>query len=236
MKKMNKLVFTTALLATTAISANALAFYEKKKALDGFYIGGQAGYANAKLRVDERTTVGGVADSIVTFPNVGMDGFVGGVFGGFGWMFDKFYLGIEGEWDSESLQGGYHQADNTVAGGQNNRTKFEMDYSWGVGGRVGYEVVDNTMFYLHAGYSAGRLEFTNVNQTGKKTTSKKTLGGFKFGGGTEWMFNDNFGFRMDYAHIVYEDHTFKTSTTSFSETFKVDPNEDKVRVGVFFRF
>lgn len=163
--------------------------------LSGVYVGGYGGYG--------WTDAEGAGD---------LDGFDYGAFAGYSidTLLDRTLgLGI-----NASVEGFYGWSDQDDDG-------VEKDNEWGVSFRPGLSFVDNYMPlglkpYGIFGYRSAEFE--------SDAGGSDWHDGFELGIGTEVIAYQDFGVRLDYSHVFYEDKG------------GVDPDEDDIRLGVAYHF
>lgn len=206
---MKKLVL--ALTAVAAFSGSALAAdlpartYTKAPVMaepvptwTGFWLSGGFGYGMAQYQHSENDVA-----APFTAQSFGQDA------GGKGWI-AKIGLGYDYQFMGNFVIGAFADADWSNIGGQYGINtgdvdgalisashltgQFKNDYSWAVGGRVGYVALPGLLTYFNGGYTqahfkgTGFLDSTDataVTATGIALGSQ-TRGGYFIGGGTEY--------------------------------------------------
>ncbi|MGJ4932218.1 outer membrane protein [Bradyrhizobium sp. HKCCYLS2038] len=185
MKKL--LLATTAVVAMTgAASAADLAARPYAKApmmapvapsWTGFYIfgGGGGGLWNADTTIVN--TVGG-APILGVNQKQGGDGWFGTVGAGYDWQVTpSWVVGILADGQFGSIKGTIQdQGPPGIAG------SIKNDYSWAVGGRVGYLVAPNVLSYVNAGYTSSHWTGTTLVNTATGLASGVHTNGFDRGG------------------------------------------------------
>lgn len=166
--------------------------------LSGFYLGAYGGYGWTDADVDG----GNDAD---------LDGFDYGGFAGYSLdtILDRTLgMGIGG-----AIEGFY--GDSTQDDGD-----FDKHQEWGINFRPGLTFMDNYALgfkpYGIIGYRSGEFD-----SAGGGTDWHD---GFELGLGTEMIAYGNYGVRLDYSHVWYDDKG------------GVDPDEDDLRIGVAYHF
>jgi opacity protein-like surface antigen len=165
----------------------------------GFYAGGDVGYQIGSAEVG-----GGEGD-------VGLDGFNGGLFAGYGFSHSFGWLG-----GYAGVEAGYEWsgADGDLGG-----TSFEKDHAWLVTFRPGLTMHEDTMAYGILGYS--RAEF-------EAGADDENLDGLVLGAGAEFDTDTAFKTRLEYTYTNYEDASI--GGTDFDE------HENNIKLGLLFRF
>lgn len=206
MLKRTALWVTAALVPLMALGAPAHAQYQQQATyheegslspLSGFYVGGYGGYG----WTDADITGGGSAD---------LDGWDYGLFAGYSLdtLLDRTIgLGING-----SLEAFYGWSDQSDSG-------IDKDNEWGINFRPGLSFVDDFLWGLKPygiiGYRSAEFEGGG---------SSDWHDGFELGLGTEVVAYGDFGVRLDYSHVWYEDKN------------GIDPDEDNLRLGLAYHF
>lgn len=165
--------------------------------LSGVYIGGYGGYGWTDADFDG----GGSAD---------LDGMDYGVFAGYSLdtLLDRTIgMGING-----SVEGFWGWSDQDDGG-------IEKDNEWGISFRPGLSFVDD---YLWGIKPYGIIGYRSAEFEGGGDSDWHD--GFELGLGTELMAMGDFGVRLDYSHVWYEDNN------------GIDPDEDDIRLGVAYHF
>lgn len=168
----------------------------------GLYFGGDLGFAMSNADVSGT----GAADG-----DVGMDGFLGGVFAGYGYAGDPGNLvGYVG------LEAGYEWND---ADGRIGANSFEKNGSWLVSLKPGMVIGQDALGYGIIGYSLAEFE-------GAGTDEK--FNGLVFGAGTEFNTRTALKMRLEYTYTNFEDENL--GTVGF------DGHESALKAGTVFRF
>jgi opacity protein-like surface antigen len=140
----------------------------------GAYMGGQVGFASLDSELSGARESGRNLSA-----DFGDDGAMAGVFAGYGWTWQKLYLGLE-------LEG-------------------EMSDGYGAGVRVGYIVDRSALLYARVG--AVRSEFRTKYSRGSVNVERvDSQPGIRLGGGVELPVTDHAFVRMDYSYTRYEDY------------------------------
>jgi outer membrane immunogenic protein len=219
MRKFNNALLGAALLAGTALSSATAVAYEEESVFNGFYIGAQIGYGMTDMEINENIAPG------VSSGNMFADGLLGGVFAGYGFMSDRVYFGLEADFEYSDVD-----QTNTIAG---EKIHAEKDYGFSVGGRLGYEVVDNAIAYVRLGYNGSKYEAKYTTAAGVPTSDDDWLNGFELGAGAEMAIHDNVTMRLEYKHTFF-DSLSKTAVAG--GRIKLEPSENKVVLGFAFMF
>ncbi len=162
-------------LAAAPVTANAQSPY-------GFYVGVAGGGVSASAD----TSALGVPGFGST--DLGMKGFTGGGYAGFGITSSGIYTGIEAQCD---FGNGEH---NTVLPGFG-PLSIGRDHTFGGAGRIGYAFDKETMVFGKVGYAFSHYTAKDVFAG---ISEKKWQGGLKVGVGVEREIAANFALRLDY--------------------------------------
>ena len=167
----------------------------------GFWISGGLGYGMSQYQHSENNIAAPFA-LVSTGQDVGAKGWLGKV----GLGYDYQFAGPYGSW----VVGAFADADWSNIGGQysintagvpanlllasNLTGQYRSDYSWSVGGRIGYVVVPSLLTYFNGGYTQSHSKGTNYFNTNAPAApiatgaslAGQTRDGFFLGGGTEY--------------------------------------------------
>jgi outer membrane immunogenic protein len=174
----------------------------------GFYLGGHLGYAWSS---DKVTDTNGTS----LYPDP--DGFLGGVQAGYNWQFDRWVLGIEGDWSWSDADGS--ATDNTLV-------VLEGKHKWyaTLTGRAGY-AWDNWLWYVKGGAAWADTEYSIVSMIG----GDYTRSGWTVGGGVEWGFAPQWSTKLEYNYLDF-------GKEDYFEGLDGDTQVHLVKLGVNYRF
>lgn len=183
----------------------------------GFYIGLQGGYSITNVDV-EVTDAGGTASD-----DIDIDGFTGGLYGGYSGVNGRLFGGIEAEGSLSAAE-----YDTGVNG-----FRYEAEQRWtlGVSALAGVLARDNVLVYGRLGYVATNFEET-LSGGGFRFSADETLDGLRVGGGVDVAINERASVRAEYTYTDYED----LSSSDPGLIVEVSPVEHLFRVGVAYRF
>ena len=214
MLKTTRFLLTGAAVLTFSAAANAQSqkpyVTGEVSPLSGIYVGGFGGYS----WTDADTNAG-------TDFNVN-----GGDYGLFaGYQLDTLLdrtmgLGING-----AIEGHYAWSDaddSATIGGV--PVGVEKDNEWGISFRPGLSFVDNAMPWSLRPYGIIGYRNAKFQASAPGISGSQRHDGFELGLGTEVVAYQDFGVRLDYSHVWYEDKN------------GVDPSEDDLRLGVAYHF
>jgi opacity protein-like surface antigen len=186
----------------------------------GGYAGVQVGYGG----LDSDVSGPRGADNTTTFSDFGRHGATWGIYTGYGVVLDPVYLGIEFEGEASTNDWSFDRGEEI------RQFSVRKRLAYGVGGRVGYPLSDNALFYGRAGIV--RAEF--ITQYALGTTlidTDFTKTGLRFGGGAEIPLNQRLLLRLDYVFTDYGAYEidYESGTDVFSNS------ENLFRVGAAYR-
>ena len=247
MNQLQKGLFTLSAAALLVLSAGAQAHgnYKGEAAVmpapcptiqvlhDGFYVGAGVGYD--MYRIGKQVSVAdGDGDSISSSRHASGAGWVGGIFGGYGMYFDRFYLAAEllGNWSGASA-GGNDSINNADGSFIATSSNVDVRETYGISILPGIKVNDATLAYVRLGYNRTKFnpsETVTTDDTAAITTSNSnTRGGFNYGVGLETVVWQNISVRGEYTRTNYS-----SFNTSIGTTYKISDNQ--VMAGVIFHF
>jgi outer membrane immunogenic protein len=201
---------------------------------DGFYVGAQAGYDTYSVGQSRNVTVG--TTNANGNPDLSANGFVGGLFGGYGMYWNNFYY-LAGELfvnDSGASETVNTSRTNTApVYATTTYSKVNARWSWGVSVLPGLKVNDSTLAFVRLGYSSvnfnGKDTFT-VNGVSSSGTGSSRQGAFQYGLGLETAVYQNISVRGEYSHANYTSFTNRTTNTKYS------PSNNQFMVGLGYHF
>lgn len=170
----------------------------KPAEFSGFYVGAQGGGGEFGSDIAGRRGVGGAneGDLNAEFADLSAGG---GLFAGYGYTFNRWYLGAE-------LEGNYN-------GGEWDHSRFpdgrffsvRKRESYGASARIGYALMGQVLVYGRVGAVRTNFETDHLN-LGVDTEQSNDLTGIRFGGGIEVPAADHFVIRMDSTYTTYQDY------------------------------
>ncbi len=214
MFKISSFLLTGAAVVAFAASANAQSqkpyVTGEASPLSGVYIGGFGGYS----WTDADTDFG--ADFDVNGGDYGIM---------LGYQLDTLLdrtigLGING---AIEVHYAWSDADDdATVGGVG--VSVEKDHEWGISFRPGLSFVDNYMPWSLKPYGIIGYRNAEFEASGGGASGSDNFDGFELGIGTEVVAYQDFGIRLDYSHVWYEDKN------------GIDPSEDDLRLGIAYHF
>ena len=187
---------------------------------DGFYAGLRVGYGTQVAQ-----NAGPRESNKIVTATRGNDGPAGGVFGGYGYTWRRFYLGLELDADL-SGQGVNKERD---PGGSD--FSVETNSTFGVNARLGYVLDPGALVYGIVGPAAAMVR-TNYLVGSNAVSQDDTQIGWRFGGGIEVPASKDIFLRLDYTYAAYGSYNvnYNSGVDSFANTASL------VRAGVLYRF
>ncbi|ADV46928.1 outer membrane protein [Nitratifractor salsuginis] len=184
----------------------------------GFYVGLQAGgiWGNADV-------------NIPAYPSnfsLDPDGFGGGVYAGYNWLLENdFLIGLE-------VAGNFISADDEGLSGGMGGEKYKVEQNWDAAIllRIGKVIDDTWMPYVTGGVAWTELE-TSYIPDGGWGSKKDTVNGWTIGAGVEMKLTTNIHARIEYRYTDYDTAQFVHAGPS-----NVDYNDNRVMVGISYRF
>jgi outer membrane immunogenic protein len=161
----------------------------------GFWISGGLGYG--LVDVDHSVVS---ASTPATVFDIGHDNAGRGWLGKVGVGYDYQFAGPLGNWvigafaDGQwsDIKGNYSlNCPGTCQGPTGFVGQLKNDWSWGVGGRIGYVALPGLLTYVNAGYTQAHLKEVDYRDAGTGSSTGlvlpgQTRGGYFLGGGTEY--------------------------------------------------
>jgi outer membrane immunogenic protein len=206
----------------------------------GFYIGGNVGWGWARESSTEIAPGTGSFPIGTAFTRNNLNGFLGGVQGGYNWQVaPNFVVGLEGEYSWSDLSG-TETTISTVNGFSSTVTAKTKDFALATG-RLGY-AADNWLFYVKGGgaWTQGNSSGVGILANGTlfdTTSTSANRSGWTVGVGVEWGFAPNWSAKIEYNYLDMGSTNIAVlssagiiSNVSSSETINV------VKAGVNYRF
>jgi hypothetical protein len=155
----------------------------------------------------------------------------GGVFFGYGFSRNQFYLGLEGELEDSSADWDHMRE----PGGRD--FSVEKMETWGASLRAGYVLDNGTLLYARAGKVRTRFNTTWVkgNNTLNYVDRDDRESGNRIGVGTELPVSRSAFVRLDYTYTDYNSYSFVTSQGA-ADSIEFDNDESLFRLGLGIRF
>ncbi len=182
------------------------AYEQRVFSWSGPYIGAHIGYA------------WGLFDTNSAVGDIDGEGTVGGVLAGFNTQFNRFVVGIEGDWSATDFRGNTFAAAGTLRG--------TADWFATLRARAGV-ALDRYLVY-----GTGGVAFTDVNLAGFGGSANDTLTGWTIGAGVEGALTDNVIARLEYSYMDFPAQTYVLGGTPV----RSDLDTHTVRAAVSYKF
>jgi outer membrane immunogenic protein len=161
----------------------------------GFWLSGGFGYGMAQYQHSENNIAAPFA-LVSTGQDAGGKGWLAKVGIGYDYQFmGNFVFGAFADADWSRIGGQYSfNTNGAPVAGFNHTGQFRNDYSWAVGGRIGYVALPGLLTYFNGGYTEAHFEGTNFLDTSLPAAplatgislAGQTRSGYFLGGGTEY--------------------------------------------------
>jgi outer membrane immunogenic protein len=181
----------------------------------GFYLGVQAGYGWGESSFDDATFNA----------SWDHDGWLAGAYAGFNLQLNSFVLGVEGDINGASIDGG------TTTGDAINFSS-DIDAIASVRGRLGL-AADRWLFFVTGGWAWADGNHTQKDLT-DTASADTTLQGWTFGGGVEYAFTDHIIGRIEGRHYDFDSKTLNMDPVNSIGRFDADLNS--VSAGIAIKF
>lgn len=219
-------------LAPEIADALGIALATPSSGYSGFYGGAQIGQGTLSTEIFSERSDGG--SELMEMAGDGRSAV--GVFLGYGWMWDRWYLGLEVDANNRSDEW-FHSKDKPGA-----RTMaLEGAAAWGGGVRLGYALPGGLVY---GSLGLVRREFDIYDTENQFATTgaydrSKSLTGTRFGMGMEMPIQESLFIRMDYTYTNYRDFDASTQaniagTDTTLDSF--DIRENLLQLGVGWRW
>jgi len=193
----------------------------------GFYVGAHAGYGWAREH-DNQSTLFPASLPTPTPPPVAdhfsLDGFVGGVHGGYNYQINQFVIGAEGDLDYADLKKNLPYS--YTGGASTGSYRFRTDFQGSARLRAGY-AIDNLLLY-----ATGGVAFANAKLTTDGGSNSNTHVGWTAGAGVEYAFTQNWIGRAELRYTDFEKKSYQT----LHGPVKAGWNQTTAELGVSYKF
>jgi outer membrane immunogenic protein len=200
---------------------------------NGFYVGGNGGYA---WEADQRDEVisNNLGASIKTSGFDSQGGFGGGQLG-FNWQRGPVVLGVEADIQGASIDDDFHR----LVSGNDVKASTKLDDFGTVRGRLGY-AFDRVLLYGTGGFAWGNTHDNIVVNGVAHLDDDTTRTGWAAGGGIEFAWDRHFSVKLEYQRLDLGGERMSAPVipangiTVFSN--RIDHTYDTVRIGLNYRF
>lgn len=196
--------------------------------VSGFYAGAGLGHGSLNSQLDGIHTDGGTTSAFTgAFADIGASA---GLFAGYGWALNRWYLGLELEADANGPNWEHVRTGNA--------RDFSADKKGDIGLalRLGYTLQNGVLIYGRAGEVRGKFNTTWVKggSSANWIDRDDKINGSRFGLGAEVPMGSGF-MRLDYTFTEYDSYNFVT-THAQADTMTFDNRESLFRLGLGYRF
>ena len=154
------------------------------------------------------------------------DGGLVGATLGYNYQYQRFVLGIEGDFDYASIGSSQTSAGPLTA-------KSNLNYEMTLRGRAGY-AVDRALFYVTGGYAGGNLHSTVYDTPSNfYAANSNYLNGYAIGAGVEYAFMPNLSGKAEY---LYTDLGQAYNFAYTPDVSRIGISTSNVKVGVNYHF
>jgi outer membrane immunogenic protein len=194
---------------------------------NGFYIGGELGWAHAS---------GNVTDSLFGLSvDASRDGWLAG--GVIGYNFEtanSIVFGVEADFDWTTLSATGNGV--FIPGlGTTLQASAKTDWVSSFAGRIGF-AADKALFYVKGGgaWVGNSASITNLNN-GLSVSASNTNSGWLLGGGLEWAFTTNWSAKFEFDYIGLRSWSWN-GVLFPNDTFTASRNISELKIGLNYRF
>lgn len=194
--------------------------------MDGLYLGGQLGYDTYNVKENISLVSGAVAAD----PNINANGFVGGLFLGYGKYFREwYYLGGEIIGNVSNASASWTGSLTTVT---SYYSKVTVNSTYGLALIPGIKLSQSTLTYLKFGYNRANIKYQeSISAPDTSNSTTGTVGGYSYGLGMETLITGNWSLRGEYTYTNYGSFN---STLSSTATTGVNPSDNQLMVGLLY--
>ncbi|MCP5373476.1 MAG: outer membrane beta-barrel protein [Hyphomicrobiales bacterium] len=219
----NRLAAAVLLGAAAALAAGAAAAGVAPP-FTGHYAGAQVGFGALETDLDGPRAGTTAAD------DTSANGFVGGLFVGYGRGFGSLYLGGELEAAAADIE----SAQRLAGGGRLQDLRKGPEAAATL--RAGYLVDGRTLLFGRAGLAWGRFAADIRPADGSIHRTEQDLWGLRFGLGGEFAASPHLALRLEYVHTLWDAFGQPWSETGVAGVDTYDTGEGTVRVGLAWHF
>lgn len=207
--------------------------------LRGFYAGASVGHGTLNTELSGTHVDQSTPPPVDFYGDFASPGFTGGFFAGYGYTFNRFYVGLDLEAEAANF-GWYHSREvgGEDAGGRD--FAVEKRGGYGAGLRLGYALDNGALLYGRIG--AVRTRFNTIYEKGAGSSHwidrSDRLNGTRVGLGAEIPASRHAFVRMDYSYTSYDSYGFVTGHNAGlnPDDMNFDNHESLARLGLGFRF
>ena len=198
--------------------------------VSGFYAGAQVGRTQLRSDLDAIHYDSGVGPYPLR-ADFGDAGVSAGVFAGYGWQWDRIYLGLELGAENSGAEWNHVR--------QPTGRNFSMEQKGGqsLSARLGYQLDNGTLLYARLGKARSQFNYRYVKGgSAENDINRDEMEvGTRYGLGAEVPVTPNTFVRLDYNRTDYGNLAFETTHGS-TDTVNLDNEADQFRLGIGYRF
>lgn len=200
---------------------------------NGAYVGAGIGIDTADFNVTTYPQKTGEFNVINT-TEWATQGVLGNIFGGYSWHHNWFYLA--GELNGNLSSAYFTTSNEDKVHSSFSQTTIKMNKSWGIGLLPGIILPQDTLLYARVGYVDGNFHVSTTDVSLANTNT--WLNGLRLGLGIEKTIHKNWGLRLEYSHISYEQQssTVNIPADSFTKKTDITPDSNQFELGIVYRF
>jgi opacity protein-like surface antigen len=232
------LIGTPALAADMPLKAPPAAYYN----WTGFYAGGEIGGGWATSTTTDLTS--GPFPAGFVLPPVGLNGFLGGLYGGYNFQINHFVLGVDGDYTWSHLFG----KGTAVSPTTGDIANYDLNVWWiaTATGRIGY-TNNNWLLFAKAGgawtgWNGSGVDAIPAGTLQSLTSASETRHGWTVGGGVAYGLTPHISVKLEYDYIGLSTVNFNlTAISATTGGVTLAPNSatsslNVVKTGVDYRF
>lgn len=219
------------------LSAAVLALAPTISMANGFYLGAGAGRDTAFFDSNLTSMIGPA--TLFASDDFSGTGYLGTLFGGYGWSYNNFYLGSELDYSVSSLK--FHNS--AIAANDTFRNDYKIDRNYGISFIPGIKLSKETTLYGRVGYERGAIDTKSVTTGGDVglsllNTGNQWLNGVRYGIGVQTALNCNFDMRLEYDHVHYQKFSSSSALPNklISNSISISPDTDRVELELIYKF
>lgn len=205
----------------------------------GLYLGGNVGWAGAKVSGDY------VTSAAVNHHNVKGSNGAFGLTAGLQHQWGQFVLGAEANysWLGSEASTGAGTTDCLAVLPATNECRARVNNLFTIGPRIGFAPSNQWLLFATAGYATGNINTKVINLTNGSTLGTSSLGhsGTFIGGGVEYAATQNWILGLEYQHVSLKsgrhfDANYGGCCTVTPETRDMKANVDTLRLRATYKF
>ena len=214
--------------------SSAVSLLLASPAFSGFYVGAGIGPEFAQFTQKAHVFDTHNNFNVIDVEHFSGTGVFGTFFGGYSWIYNRFYLAGEANFNPSSVK---YQLTNYEYIHQNfSKTFFTINYSEGVSALPGFLLTDDTVVYGRIGYANGRVSLHDSDPTVRSATANRS--GIRYGAGVRYGLGNQWSLMVDYSQINYgkfRSHVFEPNGGVTKNT-RIYPLSAQFAFGFIYNF